>query len=256
MTGFRRRVVGAAFAAAVAVAVGLGLAPAKASAQELTMWSHWAAELPKRQFVEEAIRRFQAANPGVTIKVTWYEKNALYAALRTALRAGQGPDILYAEPDQVEYMQNNLVLDLTKALQSTDLLALKMSDTILMVAQLELSSLRNVVRLVHVFGGEDGLADKVKVVLNRVGADMVEEGISLKKAEEVIGKPIYWQIPFDPKPVIAARVSGQPLVKHAPKSRVQQAMAGLANALTGKGGAMPAAAEQKRSVLGGLFGKR
>jgi multiple sugar transport system substrate-binding protein len=113
MTGFRRRVVGAAFAAAVAVAVGLGLAPAKASAQELTMWSHWAAELPKRQFVEEAIRRFQAANPGVTIKVTWYEKNALYAALRTALRAGQGPDILYAEPDQVEYMQNNLVLDLT-----------------------------------------------------------------------------------------------------------------------------------------------
>jgi pilus assembly protein CpaE len=150
----------------------------------------------------------------------------------------------------------HLVLDLTKALQSTDLLALKMSDTILMVAQLELSSLRNVVRLVHVFGGEDGLADKVKVVLNRVGADMVEEGISLKKAEEVIGKPIYWQIPFDPKPVIAARVSGQPLVKHAPKSRVQQAMAGLANALTGKGGAMPAAAEQKRSVLGGLFGKR
>ena len=40
------------------------------------------------------------------------------------------------------------------------------------------------------------------MVINRQGADTVEEGISLKKAEEVIGKPIFWQIPNDPKAVI------------------------------------------------------
>jgi multiple sugar transport system substrate-binding protein len=81
--------------------------------KEITLWSHWAAELPKRQFVEAAIAEFEASNPGIKIKTTWYEKNALYAALKTALRAGQAPDVFYAEPDQVEYMDNDFLLDLS-----------------------------------------------------------------------------------------------------------------------------------------------
>lgn len=145
----------------------------------------------------------------------------------------------------------HLVLDLSKGLLPTDLMGLRMADQILLVAQLELSSLRNVVRLVHCLGGEDNLADKVRVVINRQGADTVEEGISLKKAEEVIGKPIFWQVPNDPKAVIGARVAGHPLVKHAPKSRVQQSIVGLAQALYGK----PAAAD-RGSKGWGLFGKR
>jgi len=90
-------------------------APAVGRAQtvELTLWSHWAAEQIKKDFVEDAIKRFEAANPGVRIRASWYEKNALYAALRTALRAGTAPDIFYAEPDQVEYMENGLLLDLS-----------------------------------------------------------------------------------------------------------------------------------------------
>jgi pilus assembly protein CpaE len=150
---------------------------------------------------------------------------------------------------------SHLVLDLTKGLTAVDLMAMRMSDTVLLAAQLELSSLRNVVRLTHAFGGEDGFSDRIRVVLNRVGCESIEEGIGLKKAEEVISKPIFWQIPFDPKPAIAARVAGEPLVKHAPKSRLQQGIVGLANALTGKAAA-PAAAEGRRSMLGGLFGKR
>lgn len=147
----------------------------------------------------------------------------------------------------------HLVLDLSKSLLPTDLIGLRMADTILLTAQLELSSLRNVVRLVHVLGGEEGLADKIRVVINRFGADTVEEGISLKKAEEVIGKPIFWQIPNDPKSVIGARVAGQPLVKHAPKSRVQQSLAGLAQALFGKPVSGP---DRGSKGAWGFFGKR
>ncbi len=80
---------------------------------KLTLWSHWAAEKIKRDFVEDAIKRFEAANPGVKIDAQWYEKTALYAALKTALRAGTAPDLFYAEPDQVEYMDNALLLDLS-----------------------------------------------------------------------------------------------------------------------------------------------
>jgi multiple sugar transport system substrate-binding protein len=80
---------------------------------KLTLWSHWAAEKIKRDFVEDAIKRFEAANPGVKIEAQWYEKTALYAALKTALRAGTAPDLFYAEPDQFEYMENALLLDLS-----------------------------------------------------------------------------------------------------------------------------------------------
>ncbi len=150
----------------------------------------------------------------------------------------------------------HLVLDLSKCLLPTDLMALRMADVILLVAQLELASLRNVVRLIHCLSGEESLAEKVRVVINRQGAENIEEGIGLKKAEEVIGKPIFWQIPNDPKAVIGARVSGQPLVIHAPKSRVQQSIHGLAQILYGK--PVSGSAPDVRGSKGGwnLFGKR
>ena len=98
--------------AALGLAAAFAVAPQPAKSQELTMWSHWAAEQIKRKFVEDAIERFEKANPGVKIKPTWYEKTALYAALKTALRAGTAPDLIYAEPDQAEYYENGLLLDL------------------------------------------------------------------------------------------------------------------------------------------------
>jgi pilus assembly protein CpaE len=149
----------------------------------------------------------------------------------------------------------HLVLDLSKALLPTDLMALRMSDLILLVAQLELSSLRNVVRLIHCMSQfEENLADKIRVVINRVGSETVEEGISMKKAEDVIGKPIFWQIPNDTKAVIAARVAGQPLVQLNPKSRAQQSIHGLAQTLSGK--ATRAGGDSKRASGWSLFGKR
>ena len=148
----------------------------------------------------------------------------------------------------------HLVVDLSKSLLPTDLMALRMADLILLVAQYELSSLRNVVRLVHGLNNEEGLGEKVRVVVNRQGADAVEEGISPKKAEEVIGKPIFWQVPNDPKAVIGARVAGHPLVTHAPKCRAQQSVAGLAQVLYGK----PAGPDPAKGSKGGwgFFGKR
>jgi len=150
---------------------------------------------------------------------------------------------------------SHLILDLSKALLPTDLVAMRLADTVILTAQLELSSLRNVVRLMHLLGQEDNLSEKVKVVINRVGSESVEEGISLKKAEEVIGKPIFWQVPNDAKAMIASRIAGQPLVRHNPKCRAQVAIAGLAQALAGK--VVPAATQEPKSKAGWkMFGRR
>lgn len=97
----------------IVVAVGV-LAIGKAQAEEITVWSHWAAEQIKRKFVEDAAAKFEVQHPGAKVKLTFYEKNALYAALKTALRAGQGPDVFYAEPDQTDYIDNGLLADLTQ----------------------------------------------------------------------------------------------------------------------------------------------
>ena len=109
----------------------------------------------------------------------------------------------------------HLVLDLSKSFAPTDVTALRAADVILLVAQLELSSLRNVVRMVQTLGNNPELADKVKVVLNGVGG---ESDITLKKAEETIGKPVYWQIPYDAKLMTESRTHGVPLVVHAPRA--------------------------------------
>ena len=78
----------------------------------LTLWSHEADEAAKVAWAETAARNFEKKNPGVTVKMTWYQKEALNAALKAALRAGQGPDVLYTEPDQTEYIDNGFLLPL------------------------------------------------------------------------------------------------------------------------------------------------
>ena len=96
---------------AFATLVGIGAA-ASAGEITLTMWSHEASEPAKVAWRETAARNFEGKNPGVKVKITWYEKEALYAALKTALRAGQAPDLFYMEPDQTEYIENAFLLPL------------------------------------------------------------------------------------------------------------------------------------------------
>ena len=127
---------------------------------------------------------------------------------------------------------SHLVFDLSKRFTATDWTAMRMSDVVLLVAQLELTSLRNVVRMLHTMDKEEGLGEKVKVVINRVGAD--DSDITLEKAQETIGKPIFWQVPNDFKSMLGARNAGMPLMLHAPKSKVHQSLIGMGNTLCGK----------------------
>jgi pilus assembly protein CpaE len=142
---------------------------------------------------------------------------------------------------------NQLIFDLSKRFTPTDLTAMRMADAVLLVAQLELTSLRNVVRMIHTLSQEDGLAEKIKVVVNRAGAEECE--ISLKKAEETIGRPIFWQVPNDYRNMLAARNAGVPLLQHAPRSKAQLSIQGLATALTGKAPAEAAPKKERRGFF-------
>jgi pilus assembly protein CpaE len=149
----------------------------------------------------------------------------------------------------------HLILDLSKALIPTDLAALRLADQILLMAQLELGSLRNVVRIMMALNVEEGLSEKVRVVMNRVGSDHIEGDISLRKAEDTIGMPIFWQVPNDAKPMISSRVAGIPLIQHSPRSRAQMAITGLAQLLSGKTDVASESPKPGASFFGRLVGR-
>jgi multiple sugar transport system substrate-binding protein len=86
----------------------------KAAAEDVTLevWSHEADEPAKVALRELAARNVEKTFSGSKVKITWYEKNPLFAALKTALPAGKGPDVFYLEPDQVEYITAGYIIPL------------------------------------------------------------------------------------------------------------------------------------------------
>lgn len=147
----------------------------------------------------------------------------------------------------------HLVLDLSKSFTVMDYTAMRMADIILLLCQLELTSLRNTVRILLTMESEAGLTDKIKVVVNRVGSE--EGDITLAKAEETIGKPIYWQVPNDFKAMMGSRNAGEPLIVNAPKSKAHQSITDLANALCGKAAAAEAPPPAKKKSGFSIFGR-
>jgi pilus assembly protein CpaE len=111
------------------------------------------------------------------------------------------------------------------------MVALREATHVLLVTQLDLPCLRNVVRLLMSFEEIEGLKDKVKIIVNRAGLDNGQ--IGLKKAQETIGREIFWQLPNDYRVMVEVRNNGVPLIDHAPRSGIAQSYLGLADALKG-----------------------
>jgi pilus assembly protein CpaE len=126
----------------------------------------------------------------------------------------------------------HVIIDLSKSYNAIDMVALQMADHILLVTQLDLPCLRNIVRLMMSFGQMDAIKDKVKIVVNRVGLD---NHISLKKAQETIGREIFWQLPNDYRVMVEVRNNGVPLIDQAPKAAITQSIISLADALCSTG---------------------
>jgi raffinose/stachyose/melibiose transport system substrate-binding protein len=89
-----RGLVAAAVAVSAIAVPAISALPASAST-ELTFWS-WRTE--DKAFYEGQIKKFQAKNPGITVKFTPYLNTEYNAIVSTALTAGKGPDIIQMRP--------------------------------------------------------------------------------------------------------------------------------------------------------------
>lgn len=124
----------------------------------------------------------------------------------------------------------HMIIDLSKSYSALDMTAIKAAKDVLLVTQLDLPCLRNVVRLMLSFNEIEGLKEKVRIIVNRVGLDSGQ--ISLKKAQETMGREIYWQIPNDYRTMVEVRNNGVPLLEQAPRAGITQALSALATNLT------------------------
>jgi pilus assembly protein CpaE len=103
----------------------------------------------------------------------------------------------------------SIVIDTSKGFQETDFLAYDQADVILVVFQLTLHSTRNTVRLMQYFRHFEGMAEKVRLVVNRVDSPLSE--IGLKKAESLLKCNVSWQIPNATRLFRPARTQGVPI---------------------------------------------
>jgi multiple sugar transport system substrate-binding protein len=78
----------------------------------LSIWSHEADELGKVAVREKVAREIERTHPGVRVRITWYDSEGLVVALKTALPAGQGPDVFYIEADWSDLITDGYVLPL------------------------------------------------------------------------------------------------------------------------------------------------
>ena len=145
----------------------------------------------------------------------------------------------------------HLVIDVSKSYGPLDIAALESADTVLLVTQLDLPCLRNVVRLMQLFDQHDGVAEKIRVVVNRLGLE--EAQISLNKALETIGREIFWEVPNDYPTMVESRNNGVPLMTQAPKAKLTKAIEGLARKIDESVG-LDGQEEESPKKGKGLFG--
>ena len=141
----------------------------------------------------------------------------------------------------------HLVIDLSKSYGPLDLAAMEASDAVLLITQLDLPCLRNVVRLIQFFELHDGLSEKIRVVVNRLGLEDTQ--ISVSKALETIGREIYWQIPNDYPIMVESRNNGIPLISQAPRAKLTRSIEQLAQSID-RAGSLDEEPEERKQKKG------
>src|SRR5262249_43218288 len=98
------------------------------------------------------------------------------------------PDTLKRVVALLKTATTDLLIDVSKSFSAVDMMALESANVVLLVTQLDLPCLRNVVRLMQFFETQEGLTDKIRVIVNRVGLE--DSQIGINKALETIGREV------------------------------------------------------------------
>jgi raffinose/stachyose/melibiose transport system substrate-binding protein len=86
----------------------------------VNLWTIWNAE-PRQSALAQIVKDFEAAHPGVTVKVTAFEPDAYKTSIKVALGGGDAPDIYFVwsgEKMLHSFVRGQKVADLTAAMDA------------------------------------------------------------------------------------------------------------------------------------------
>lgn len=168
-------------------------------------------------------------------------------------------DATYVTPEALDHvlrimaeMYPYVVIDLPRAFNSVNAVAIRGADHVLIVTQLGVPFIRNATRiyecLLHM-GADESI---IEVVINRCRASF--ERISPEEVASHFGRPVFAMIPNDYRRVQSALDLGHPIVADAPTSPARVAIQEMARQLLGtdSNGMAPVAAA---APSGGLLRK-
>jgi len=105
---------------------------------------------------------------------------------------------------------------------------LSLADTILVLASLDVPTVRNIRRCLTLFDQLGYTQEKVKIIVNR---HQKRSKVTAEDLEETAETKIFWSIPNDYKPLIASIDSGVPAIIQSAKSKVSRAIEELSHEL-------------------------
>ena len=147
-----------------------------------------------------------------------------------------------------------VIIDTTRSFDGKTITALDNSDLILLVAILNLPSVRNCQRCFDLFKRLGYQKDKVKLIINRY---MENDEIKIEDVEDVLGHSVYYKIPNNYFTIINAINKGMPTSDINHQSNIAKAFRELA-ALLSDNYTYSASGQNKQHEAGflGLFKKK
>jgi pilus assembly protein CpaE len=122
-----------------------------------------------------------------------------------------------------------VIIDGGQSLDDISLKILELSDTVLLISILSPPCLLNTQKLLRTFHDLGFPLDiNIKILINRY---LKKSNISIRDAESLIEKDIFWTIPNDYQTTITAINEGKPLVQFAPRKAVAKNFRTLADKL-------------------------
>jgi pilus assembly protein CpaE len=139
------------------------------------------------------------------------------------IRAGEVGEVLTRLKTMFEYV----VIDTARRFDERTLEALDLSDQILLLAALDLPTIRNTRRCIEVFN-RLGYGERLKLVVNRHRPHRAAE-----RLERSFGAPIYWHLPDDYATAISSINAGVPATEVGPETELAKSLRTLAATLSG-----------------------
>lgn len=138
-------------------------------------------------------------------------------------------DVVSALLAQCRQSYEHTIVDCEHAFESRTVATLDAADTIILLAQLQVSSLVVAKRALGIFRELGYVEEKIRVVINREGStNLVTPG----EAQKVLGRPIDGRLPNDFSVASDAQAQGVPILRHAANAPLAKAFEALAMRFT------------------------